>query len=88
MRVGDDAQLGRDQANPRARAQGGALEQRLARRAGQPFTGVEVRLEHDPHQRGLVEHVALEPVQQLPLVDARELHAYQRHEHDEQVDRQ
>ena len=88
VRIDEQPVLGIDQANARPGLQRGRRQFCFLLRRAERLTAREARFERALDQHGLVLHVALESVEQLSFVQARELQAGDGHQHDHQIDDQ
>jgi hypothetical protein len=85
VRIGQHAVLGVDEANTRACLRGSASQLRLLCRSAETLAAREACFQLRAHQHGLVLHIALQSVEQLTLVQPRELEARNRHHDDQQI---
>ena len=85
MRIGDDARARVDEADPRARLKRGTREHLLLARRAELDAGGKLGFDERLDDGRLVRHVALERIEQLPLVETREFAPRRGNEHDEEV---
>ena len=85
MRIGDDRARLVEETNSRPRALRSLGEDLRVLGRSRDNGAIEVGFEHRPDHDGLVRHVALERVEELALVNARELKARHRDKQDGEV---
>ena len=88
MRVDEHERVAVEQPNARARALGGAPQDRLVPRVGDRYAAREVVGELLAHEHRLIAHIALERVEELPLVEPRKFEPGDGHEQHHEIDRE